>query len=655
MKHIWSLVGVSLSLTLLAGCGSSLKSGQTIGKAPVVTPVTYATVSLSDASFDFGDDLVGNAVQQPVVTVKNTGTTPLTLGPSISGNAAYSIVAAQSCGTQLAAGAICSVVVAYAPTTASAPASQTATLNLNFTNVTSGTPSTVSLTGVSGALSAGTVTATANPQVALYTITPPFAGTVTVNFGTTTAYGLKTWAMTTPNGGGPVSIEVAGMRGSTAYHLQASIAFENGLKANDIDHTFTTGAVPKMGGALATNQQLPQLTATTSAGMNPQTGIELVTALAGPAQGLYATDLSGNVIWTYPFSDQNPASSINGVKTLPNGDIVLEFGPSSTAPLSGPIPSTTPITIREIDLVGNTIRQMTMAQLNAKLASAGCTGCNVTLQTFHHELEPLPNGHMLVMANTLKSVTLTGATSPTPVLGDVVVDLDPNWNPVWIWNEFDHLDVNRHPYMFPDWTHSNAIIYSSDDGNFIVSIRHQNWLVKVNYANGTGDGSIIWRLGEGGDFTLMNNGSVDTNPADWFYAQHGPHFVGASNAGIFNLVLMDNGDDRVFSPGVTCGTGSAPPCLYSTVPIFQINESAMTATFTFHQIVPASLYNNFGGNAEVLQNGNVEYDLCGVGSNSNVFEVTQNSQASTVWQLQSTGTHLYRAFRIPSLYPGVQW
>ena len=35
----------------------------------------------------------------------------------------------------------------------------------------------------------------------------------------------------------------------------------------------------------------------------------------------------------------------------------------------------------------------------------------------------------------------------------------------------------------------------------------------------------------------MNNGQVDNNPADWFYAQHGPSFVGASNAGIFNLVL----------------------------------------------------------------------------------------------------------------------
>ncbi|MGB7197092.1 MAG: hypothetical protein WBG23_02225, partial [Acidobacteriaceae bacterium] len=96
----------------------------------------------------------------------------------------------------------------------------------------------------------------------------------------------------------------------------------------------------------------------------------------------------------------------------------------------------------------------------------------------------------------------------------------------------------------------------------------------------------------------------------------------------------------------------------STVPIFQINESTKTATFNFHQIIPASLYNGFGGNAEVLPNGDVHYDLCGTSSNelnSAVFEVTQNSQASTVWELQSTATPLYRSYRLPSFYPGVQW
>lgn len=633
---------------VLTGCASGSSS-----MVNAVSPTT--TASISATSYDFGQNIVGNPETQTVVEVTNTGTNPLTLNPTIVGSTAgFTVVAAQSCGTTLAAASSCPVVVTYTPTTAGP---QTATLNLSLANVPLPlAPGLVTLTGSSAAMTAGTVTATNNPQVALYTITPPFAGNVTINFGPTTSYGKQTWSVATPSGGGPVSIEVAGMLGSTAYHMQAAVTLADGVTAADVDHTFTTGAVPLMGGPQFTGQQQPNLSATIPAGMTPQSGIEFITGVSGPAQGLYATNLNGNVIWTYPFKDQVPNSGINGAKMLPNGDIILEFAATSGAPLSGPIPPTLPQMIREIDLAGNIVRQVSMAQINAALAANGFTG--LVLQTFHHDLTPLPNGHLLVMANTLKSVVLTGQTTPTQVLGDVVVDLDPNWNPVWVWNEFDHLDVNRHPYMFPDWTHSNAIIYSSDDGNFIVSIRHQNWLVKVNYANGAGDGSIIWHLGYQGDFTLMNNGQVDSNPADWFYAQHGPSFVGAGNAGIFNLVLMDNGDDRIFSPGVTCGTGSAPPCLYSTVPIFQINESTKTATFTFHQIIPTSLYNSFGGNAEVLPNGNVHYDLCGTSPstlNSAVFEVTQNSQASTVWELQSTATPLYRSYRLPSLYPGVQW
>ena len=222
--------------------------------------------------------------------------------------------------------------------------------------------------------------------------------------------------------------------------------------------------------------------------MTPQSGIEVMTGVEGPAQGLYATDLSGNVIWTYPFKDQVLEFRNSGREELPNGDIILEFCATSTVPLTDPSFASIPCMIREIDLAGNTVRQMSIAQINTALAANGFAG--LVLATLHHDITPLPNGHVLVMANTLKNVVLTGQTTPTQVLGDVVVDLDSNWNPVWVWNEFDYLDVNRHPFpgTFPDWTHSNAIVYSSDDGNFIVSIRHQNWLVKVNYANGAGDG-----------------------------------------------------------------------------------------------------------------------------------------------------------------------
>jgi arylsulfate sulfotransferase len=243
--------------------------------------------------------------------------------------------------------------------------------------------------------------------------------------------------------------------------------------------------------------------------------------------------------------------------------------------------------------------------------------------------------------------------SATTVLGDVIVDLDQNMQPVWVWNEFNHLDPNRHPYLFPDWTHTNAVVYSKDDGDLLVSMRHQNWVLKVNYADGAGDGRILWRLGKDGDFTLIGG----TDPTDWEYAQHYPSFFSANTAGVFSLGVMDNGDDRMFPNGAICGTNGAPAC-YSTIPIWRIDESAKTATLIFRQVEPVNLYSNFGGNVEPLANGNVEYDLAGIGTiplMSDVFEVTQENTPQTVWHMNVTGTNLYRAIRIPSFYPGVQW
>ena len=57
--------------------------------------------------------------------------------------------------------------------------------------------------------------------------------------------------------------------------------------------------------------------------MTPQSGIEVMTGVEGPAQGLYATNLSGNVIWTYPFKDSSTEFRNSGRKELPNGDIIL--------------------------------------------------------------------------------------------------------------------------------------------------------------------------------------------------------------------------------------------------------------------------------------------------------------------------------------------
>jgi arylsulfate sulfotransferase len=488
----------------------------------------------------------------------------------------------------------------------------------------------------------GSVAATANPQVAIYTVTPQQPGNVTIFFGTTTSYGFQTWTQQTQPTGAPVSIYVAGMKANTLYHMQAVVQYGDGTTVKDVDRTFKTGSYPA--------SSLPSITTATTPGQTPQPGIEMLNTIESTVQ-ISAADLSGNIIWAY-----NPGLSLGGAswvapKQLANGDFIAVVAINSSLALTTSPPAGAPNLVREFDLAGNTIKQITMAQLNAALAAANY---NLTLLLFSHDINVLPNGHWLVLANTLKSVVLTGQTTPTQVLGDVIVDLDTNLKPVWVWNEFDHLDVNRHPWMFPDWTHTNAVIYSPDDGNLIVSLRHQNWIVKVDYYNGTGTGDILWHLGAGGDFKLL----AGTHPQDWTYAQHGISFTTPNTTGIFGLAVMDNGDDRQYPGGPvgsTCGTGGSPAC-YSTVPVLQINESAKTATLEFHQILPSSLYSFFGGNSLMLSNGDIEYDLAGLApEGSQVFEVTNEPTPQTVWNLKLNQNYAYRSYRLPSLYPGVQW
>jgi arylsulfate sulfotransferase len=478
----------------------------------------------------------------------------------------------------------------------------------------------------------GQVTSTTNAQVALYTISPPMAGNVSVQFGLDTNYGFTTWTQPVPTGGGPVNLFVAGMKGNTLYHMRGVVQFSDGTQYMDPDLTFTTGAYPVA--------QVPVMTAKTTLGMTPQSGVVLLDLVSGgtTVAPIAIADLSGNILWTY-----NPgiAGQVNPIKLLPNGHFLINF--------SGTVPDGANSVLQEVDMIGTVIWQLTAADLNNALAAATCSGCNITVIGTHHDFVMLPSGHLIVIAATQQTV------AGRVVTGDVLIDLDANHTPVWLWNEFDHLDVNRQPYMFPDWTHTNAVIYSPDDGNLIVSIRHQNWLVKIDYADGKGAGDILWRLGYQGDFALAGG----TDPTDWFYAQHGPSFVTTNTTGQFSMILFDNGNDRFFPSGQAQCVVQATPTCYSTVPVLQLDETAKTATLEFHAKAP--LFSFFGGNAAVLKNGNVEYCESAGAHGGEIHEVTQDSNAQLVWIMQASADatghfpYMYRGQRIPSFYPGVQW
>ncbi len=620
------------SVTLLAGCNVTLKPGELQPQGPTPNPPAGPPPTASQGgSVTISPQYVALAPGQTVqFTANGTGgaQTQWSVDGVQSGNAAAGTVTGSGSYT--------------------APASVEQSENVTVTVALAGSAQQNYATAVVAIIAPAEVVcpfALGNPQVARYALYLPSPGKMAVEFGKTTSYGLNTWQVPTPSAnGGQVETYVAGMLGNTTYHMRAQVTLNNGATYSDADHTCLTGTPP------ATSA----VNVTTTSGATPQPGIEMWNTIqpAGDSQA-FATDLSGNVIWTYSYSHSSN-DYIQGVQLLPSGNLlmVISYLSSITTGLSPSLINE----VREIDLAGNTVNSLTVAQLNQKLAAGNfhdAEGNVYQLGSFHHAVLPLPNGHLVLLATYVRELSnLSGTTGTTTVIGDALVDVDQNFNPDWVWNTFDHLDINRRPMNFPDWTHSNGMLYSSDDHNLVLSMRHQNWLIKINFLDGTGSGAVMWHLGEGGDFKLVNA----TDPTDWFYAQHGMSYFTSNTTGVFRIGMMDNGNDRMFPTGsVFCKPYMAATAqCYSTMPLLELNENNMTATMITHYVPPPSYFSFFGGNAEQLANNDIEVNFCAAAQGAIVQELNpQGSQV--VWQGTTPGADQFHVYRLPSLYPGVQW
>jgi hypothetical protein len=186
-------------------------------------------------------------------------------------------------------------------------------------------------------------------------------------------------------------------------------------------------------------------------------------------------------------------------------------------------------------------------------------------------------------------------------------------------------------------------------------MRNQSWILKIDYANGTGSGNVLWKLGQDGDFTLLGG-----NPSDWFYAQHYPNILSV-NGSQTTMAVYDDGNARILSDGLPCGPPAPPaPNCYSRATIFQMDESTSLASLEW-QYLPG-FFSFWGGSIDVLSNGDVEFDSSAPSdfAGSLVIEASQTDSPQVVWQMNiagagALGIGAYRGYRIPSLYPGVTW
>jgi hypothetical protein len=347
--------------------------------------------------------------------------------------------------------------------------------------------------------------------------------------------------------------------------------------------------------------------------------------------------------------------------------MVYANGPNSLG--NGVVNSTI---VRQIDLAGNIVHETNASLLgNAVAAMAGLTqqcyfgGTECVGGSIDHEALQLPNGNYLVEMSE-EQVFTNGAqgsspSNPVDIIGDVIVELNPQLQVIWYWRAFDNLNVDRAAVLGEtcannqggcpavilasianDWLHGNAIQYNVADGSFIFSLRHQDWIIKVNFDNGTGDGSTIWTMGLDGNFTINSS-----DPYPWFSHQHDPGFL---NNGTTVLAVFDNGNTRVQPPPLGLGLPQGTLDGDSRGYVLDVDQVNMVVTPIL--LDDLGFYSEALGTSMQLTNGDYYFDAGfadAVPSYCQFIEVFPNATNTFTIQM-GTNVKAYRSIRMDNLY-----
>ncbi len=435
------------------------------------------------------------------------------------------------------------------------------------------------------------------------------------------------------------NVLVAGMRADTEYKLRQEI-ISGGKEKPGSWLSFRTGILD---GELAP-------AAVTTPRASASTASEPVIIFSdAPAKRPFATDLEGRVIWYL----RNPDFM---TRVLPGGHfLVLALDGQNTNNSIRRFQA-----LRELDLAGNIIKETNVGRVAEQLESRGIhsdckKGGTECLSGFHHEAIALPNGHYLAVAGLERMMPAgtQGSKEPVDVLGDVIVELDEDFQVLGMWNNFDHLDVKRAsledskcregagaggcPSIFlaaqaNGWTHSNALNYVASTGDFLVSMPEQNWVIKVDWKNGKGSGKVLWRLGKDGDFTAKSD---DAYP--WFSYQHD---VGFDPPGSDIITIFDNGHAR-FEKDKTAQTRGQR---------WQLDEKTLTATLL--QNAKLQVYSPAVGAAQTLKNGGYSFNAGFIDPTASPHgrAVETDRDGKVVYAIDVYGTTVYRSFRVDDMY-----
>ena len=287
----------------------------------------------------------------------------------------------------------------------------------------------------------------------------------------------------------------------------------------------------------------------------------------------------------------------------------------------------------------------------------------------HHDIRPLPNGNIIMLAVEKKSYAEVLAAGFNPaklqpevqqkgmMLPDCVYEIKPTYPKggiiVWEWHVWDHLiqdfdaaksnygTVKEHPELIDAagdqknlpifWNHMNSIDYNPDLDQIALSVRGNSevWIIDHSTTSAEAREHSGGKRGKGGDL-LYRWGNplayrMGSSSDQQFYQQHDAEWVRPGCPGAGNITVFNNGLSRNYSTidEITPPLDATGGYLRSSGSPF--GPAAMTWSYTASP--PASLYAEAISGAQRLPNGNTLIDD---GTHGTFTEVT--AAGKLVWK-----------------------
>ena len=198
----------------------------------------------------------------------------------------------------------------------------------------------------------------------------------------------------------------------------------------------------------------------------------------------------------------------------------------------------------------------------------------------HHDMEPLPNGNVLLVAWEVVTEAEAIAEGKSPVLVDTELWIDhvievrrtPPFGGeiVWEWHARDHLiqdidptkgnfgPVEDHPELIDfnfggpgtDWTHVNGIDYNAEFDQIVLSVHalDEIWIIDHSTTTAEAAGHTGGTYGKGGDLLyrwgnpqIYRGGSASDQQ---LFHQHDSQWIEEGRPGAGNIIVFNNGQNR---------------------------------------------------------------------------------------------------------------